>query len=213
MNLAALVGTPLVAFLAFPLETFTFPVRGFKRSVWGRGCGGSPTCCNPGDVESRRDPKKMGISVALPAAMPHGGRRKRLARTRATQRGLSDGDLISRVARARRATPSSCCTGATPDRFSALRSGASATGCAPRTPYRRRSPRSGVLRARTGRSAAPGHPGSTRSPATRSSTASRNRSEPPAEAPDTPSLEPTPAERAETSYVSVAGAPRARRAL
>ena len=31
---------------------------------------------------------------------------------------------------------------------------------------------------------------------------SRNRSEPPAEVPDAPSLEPTPAERAETSYVS-----------
>jgi RNA polymerase sigma-70 factor (ECF subfamily) len=31
---------------------------------------------------------------------------------------------------------------------------------------------------------------------------SRNRSEPPAEAPETPSLEPSPAERAEASYVS-----------
>ncbi len=31
---------------------------------------------------------------------------------------------------------------------------------------------------------------------------SRNRSEPPAEAPDTASLEPSPAERAEASYVS-----------
>ena len=41
----------------------------------------------------------MGISVALPAAMPHGGRRETTGEDPREERGLTDGDLISRVAR------------------------------------------------------------------------------------------------------------------
>lgn len=41
----------------------------------------------------------MGISVALPAAMPHGGRRETTGEDPRDERGLTDGDLISRVAR------------------------------------------------------------------------------------------------------------------
>jgi RNA polymerase sigma-70 factor (ECF subfamily) len=41
----------------------------------------------------------MGISVALPAAMPHGGRRETTGEDPREERGPTDGDLISRVAR------------------------------------------------------------------------------------------------------------------
>jgi RNA polymerase sigma-70 factor, ECF subfamily len=40
----------------------------------------------------------MGISVALPAAMPHGSRRETTGEDPRQARGLSDGDLIRRVA-------------------------------------------------------------------------------------------------------------------
>jgi DNA-directed RNA polymerase specialized sigma24 family protein len=40
----------------------------------------------------------MGISVALPAAMPHGSSRETTGRDPREDRGLTDGDLIRRVA-------------------------------------------------------------------------------------------------------------------
>ena len=51
-------------------------------------------------MESRRDPEEMSLSYALPAAMPYGARREpRTADALETERGVSDGDLIRRVAR------------------------------------------------------------------------------------------------------------------
>ena len=41
----------------------------------------------------------MGVSVALPAAMPRGGSRETTGEDPRDERGLTDGDLISRVAR------------------------------------------------------------------------------------------------------------------
>src|SRR6266576_6659387 len=67
------------------------------------GCGGSPQsaaiCCNPSDVKSRRNPEKMGISIALPAALPRGSSRETTGAHPLHERGLTDGDLIRRVAR------------------------------------------------------------------------------------------------------------------
>src|SRR5712691_4164598 len=60
---------------------------------------GPPVCCNPADVKSRRHPEKMGISIALPAAMPHGSSRETTLGSPPHERGLTDGDLIRRVAR------------------------------------------------------------------------------------------------------------------
>ena len=56
-------------------------------------------CCNPADVEFRRDPEKMGISLALPSAMPHEGNRETTGLNLPDLGRLTDGDLIRRVAR------------------------------------------------------------------------------------------------------------------
>ena len=57
-------------------------------------------CCNPPDVEFRRDPDEMGLSYALPTARPLGvGRDSRAADTPAEEASASDGDLIRRIAR------------------------------------------------------------------------------------------------------------------
>jgi len=56
-------------------------------------------CSNPADVEFRRDPEKMGISLALPSAMPHGANRETTGLNLPDLGRLTDGDLIRRVAR------------------------------------------------------------------------------------------------------------------
>src|SRR5438132_1088486 len=57
-------------------------------------------CCNPPDVVFRRDPDEMGLSYALPTARPLGVERdSRAADTPAEEASASDGDLIRRIAR------------------------------------------------------------------------------------------------------------------
>ena len=95
---------------------------------------------------------------------------------------------------------STSCTVAMHARFSGWRCDGSATAAAPRMPCRRRSCRSGVRRARTSLSAGPGAPwlyGVARNAIV---DRSRARNEPPAEAPDEPSLEIGPDDRAEQSW-------------
>jgi RNA polymerase sigma-70 factor (ECF subfamily) len=143
----------------------------------------------------------MGISVALPAAMPHGGRRETTGEDPRDERRLTDGDLISRVARRdanafellyrrfarpvfglalRRLGDRMRAEDAVQETFAAIWRSA-------RTYRPERGPGAPWLYA-VARNAIVDR--------------SRNRSEPPAEAPDAASLEPTPAERAEASYVS-----------
>jgi RNA polymerase sigma-70 factor, ECF subfamily len=50
-------------------------------------------------MKSRRNPEKMGISIALPAALPRGSSRQTTGTSPLDERGLTDGDLIRRVAR------------------------------------------------------------------------------------------------------------------
>ncbi|HMH40424.1 MAG TPA: sigma-70 family RNA polymerase sigma factor [Gaiellaceae bacterium] len=50
-------------------------------------------------MEFRRDPEKMGISLALPSAMPHGANRETTGLNLPDLGRLTDGDLIRRVAR------------------------------------------------------------------------------------------------------------------
>jgi RNA polymerase sigma-70 factor (ECF subfamily) len=143
----------------------------------------------------------MGISVALPAAMPRGGSRETTGEDPRDERGLTDGDLISRVARRdanafellyrrfarpvfglalRRLGDRMRAEDAVQETFAAIWRSA-------RTYRPERGPGAPWLYA-VARNAIVDR--------------SRNRSEPPAEAPDAPSLEPSPAERAEASYVS-----------
>mgnify|MGYP003693713787 CR=1 FL=1 len=143
----------------------------------------------------------MGISLALPSAMPHEGNRETTGLNLPDLGRLTDGDLIRRVAR-RDANAFE----ALYHRFCAagLRPGAQAA----RRPDARRGCSQETFAAvwRSARTYKPdrgaGAPGSTRSRATRSSTASRSRTEPPGEVPDIASTELGPDERAEASYVS-----------
>jgi RNA polymerase sigma-70 factor (ECF subfamily) len=152
-------------------------------------------------VESRKHPEKMGISVALPAAMPRGGRRETTGENLREERGLTDGDLIGRVAR-RDANAFEVLYGryARPVFGLALRR----LGDRMRAEDAVQETFAAVWRsARTYRpDRGAGAPWLYAVARNAIVDRSRNRSEPPAEVPDTPSLEPTPAERAETSYVS-----------
>ena len=143
----------------------------------------------------------MGISVALPAAMPHGGRRETTGEDPRDERGLSDGDLISRVARR------------DANAFEVLyrRYARPVFGLALRRLGDRMRAEDAVQETfaavwRSARTYRPergaGAPWLYAVARNAIVDRSRNRSEPPAEPPDTPSLEPTPAERAEASYVS-----------
>src|SRR5213079_861205 len=59
----------------------------------------SVLCCNPADVEMRRDPEEMGV-YALPAAVPLGAPKEAAQREPfVDDPSVSDGDLIRRVAR------------------------------------------------------------------------------------------------------------------
>ena len=143
----------------------------------------------------------MGVSVALPAAMPRGGSRETTGEDPRHQRGLSDGDLISRVARR------------DANAFELLyrRYARPVFGLAFRRLGDRMRAEDAVQETfaavwRSARTYRPergaGAPWLYAVARNAIVDRSRNRSEPPAEAPDVPSSEPTPAERADASYVA-----------
>ncbi len=143
----------------------------------------------------------MGISVAFPAAMPHGSHRETTGADPRHQGGPTDGALISRVAqRDANAFELLYHRYARPVFGLALRR----LGDRMRAEDAVQETFAAVWRsARTYRpERGPGAPWLYAVARNAIVDRSRNRSEPPAEAPDTPSLEPTPAERAEASYVS-----------
>jgi RNA polymerase sigma-70 factor (ECF subfamily) len=152
-------------------------------------------------MEFRRDPKKMGISVALPAAIPHGGGRETTGEDLRRDRGLTDGDLIRRVARR------------DADAFELLyqRYARPVFGLALRRLGDRMRAEDAVQETftavwRSARTYRPergaGAPWLYAVARNAIVDRSRNRSEPPAEAPDVAAVEPGPAERAEASYVA-----------
>lgn len=143
----------------------------------------------------------MGISVAFPAAMPRGSHRETTGADLRHQGGPTDGALISRVAqRDANAFELLYHRYARPVFGLALRR----LGDRMRAEDAVQETFAAVWRsARTYRpERGPGAPWLYAVARNAIVDRSRNRSEPPAEAPDTPSLEPTPAERAEASYVS-----------
>ena len=143
----------------------------------------------------------MGISVALPAAMPHGSSRETTGENPLAKRGLTDGDLIRRVARR------------DADAFELLyhRYARPVFGLALRRLGDRMRAEDAVQDTfaavwRSARTYRPergaGAPWLYAVARNAIVDRSRNRSEPPAEAPDTAAVEPGPAERAEASYVA-----------
>jgi RNA polymerase sigma-70 factor (ECF subfamily) len=143
----------------------------------------------------------MGISIALPAAMPHGSSRETTGATPLHERGLTDGDLIRRVARR------------DADAFELLyqRYARPVFGLALRRLGDRMRAEDAVQEtfAAIWRSAKTYRPERGAGAPWLYTVArnaivdrSRSRSEPPAEVPETAAVEPGPAERAETSYVA-----------
>jgi RNA polymerase sigma-70 factor (ECF subfamily) len=143
----------------------------------------------------------MGISIALPAAMPHGSSRETAAEGFLRERGLTDGDLIRRIARR------------DADAFEILyhRYARPVFGLALRRLGDRMRAEDAVQEtfAAIWRSAKTYRPErGAGAPwlytVARNSIVdrSRNRSEPPTEVPETAATEPGPPERAETSYVA-----------
>jgi RNA polymerase sigma-70 factor (ECF subfamily) len=143
----------------------------------------------------------MGVSVALPAAMPRSGSRETTGENPRDEPGPTDGDLISRVARR------------DANAFELLyrRYARPVFGLALRRLGDRMRAEDAVQETfaavwRSARTYRPergaGAPWLYAVARNAIVDRSRNRSEPPAEAPDAASLEPTPAERAEASYVS-----------
>jgi RNA polymerase sigma-70 factor (ECF subfamily) len=143
----------------------------------------------------------MGISVALPAAMPHGGSRETTGEDLRRPRGLTDGDLIRRVARR------------DANAFELLyqRYSRPVFGLALRRLGDRMRAEDAVQETfaavwRSARTYRPergaGAPWLYTVARNAIVDRSRNRNEPPIEVPDTAALEPGPAERAEDSYVA-----------
>jgi RNA polymerase sigma-70 factor (ECF subfamily) len=143
----------------------------------------------------------MGISVALPAAMPHGSSRETTGEDLRRPRGLTDGDLIRRVARR------------DANAFELLyqRYSRPVFGLALRRLGDRMRAEDAVQETfaavwRSARTYRPergaGAPWLYTVARNAIVDRSRNRSEPPTEVPDTAALEPGPAERAEDSYVA-----------
>lgn len=143
----------------------------------------------------------MGFSVALPSAMPRGSSRETTGEDPRDERGLTDGDLISRVARR------------DANAFELLyrRYARPVFGLALRRLGDRMRAEDAVQETfaavwRSARTYKPdrgaGAPWLYAVARNAIVDRSRSRTEPPTEVPDAPSLEPTPAERAETSYVS-----------
>src|SRR3989442_3184811 len=143
----------------------------------------------------------MGMSIALPAAMPHGSSRETTFGSPLHERGLTDGDLIRRVARR------------DADAFEALyrRYARSVCGLALRRLGDRMTAEDAVQETfaaiwRSARTYKPdrgaGAPWLYAVARNAIVDRSRGRPEPPGEGPELPSDEPSPAERAETSYTS-----------
>jgi RNA polymerase sigma-70 factor (ECF subfamily) len=143
----------------------------------------------------------MGMSIALPAAMPRGSSPETTLESPLHERGLTDGDLIRRVARR------------DADAFELLyqRYARPVFGLALRRLGDRMRAEDAVQEtfAAIWRSAKTYRPERGAGAPWLYTVArnaivdrSRNRSEPPAEVPETASPEPGPAERAETSYVA-----------
>jgi RNA polymerase sigma-70 factor (ECF subfamily) len=143
----------------------------------------------------------MGISVALPAAMPHGSSRETTGEDLRRPRGLTDGDLIRRVARR------------DANAFELLyqRYSRPVFGLALRRLGDRMRAEDAVQETfaavwRSARTYRPergaGAPWLYTVARNAIVDRSRNRNEPPIEVPDTAALEPGPAERAEDSYVA-----------
>jgi RNA polymerase sigma-70 factor (ECF subfamily) len=143
----------------------------------------------------------MGISIALPAAMPRGSTRETTGDNPLERRGVTDGDLIRRVA------------GRDADAFEVLyhRYARPVFGLALRRLGDRMRAEDAVQEtfAAIWRSAKTYRPERGAGAPWLYTVArnaivdrSRNRSEPPTEVPETAAVEPGPAERAETSYVA-----------
>src|SRR6266487_1915576 len=143
----------------------------------------------------------MGISIALPAAMPHGSRRETSGASPPHERGLTDGDLIRRVARR------------DADAFEILyrRYARPVFGLALRRLGDRMRAEDAVQETfaaiwRSARSykpeRGPGAPWLFAVARNAIADGGRKRVEPPAEAPDEPSREAGPDERAEQEWVS-----------
>jgi RNA polymerase sigma-70 factor, ECF subfamily len=143
----------------------------------------------------------MGISIALPAAVPHGSSRETTGENLLQAHGLTDGDLIRRVARR------------DANAFEILyqRYARPVFGLALRRLGDRMRAEDAVQETfaaiwRSARTYRPergaGAPWLYTVARNAIVDRSRNRSEPPAEVPDTAAVEPGPAERAETSYVA-----------
>jgi RNA polymerase sigma-70 factor (ECF subfamily) len=159
-------------------------------------------CSNPADVHSRKDPKEMGVSYALPTALPFEARPEpRTPEPFVDDPSISDGELIRRVAR--RDAPA----------FEALyrRYARSVFGLALRRLGDRMTAEDAVQEtfaaiwrsARTYRAdRGPGAPWLYAVARNAIADRGRSRTEPPGDGPDLPSDEPTPAERAETSYTA-----------
>jgi len=157
-------------------------------------------CSNPADVEFRRDPEEMGLSYALPAAMPHATRRE-TSEDAPREPRPSDGDLIRRVARR------------DPNAFEALyrRYARPVFGLALRRLGDRMRAEDAVQETftavwRSARTYKPergaGAPWLYAVARNAIVDRTRNRTEPPGENPDVPSAEAGPDERAEASYTS-----------
>jgi len=143
----------------------------------------------------------MGISVALPAAMPHGSSRETTGESPLNERGPTDGDLIRRVAR----------NDANAFELLYRRYARPIFGLALRRLGDRMRAEDAVQETftaiwRSARTYRPergaGAPWLYAVARNAIVDRSRNRSEPPAEAPDTAAVEPGPEERAEASYVA-----------
>jgi RNA polymerase sigma-70 factor, ECF subfamily len=143
----------------------------------------------------------MGMSIALPAAMPRGSSRQTAGENPLEERGLTDGDLIRRVARR------------DAEAFEVLyrRYARPVFGLALRRLGDRMRAEDAVQETfaavwRSARTYRPDRGAGAPWLYTVARNAivdrSRNRSEPPAEVPEKASGEPGPAERAETSYVA-----------
>jgi RNA polymerase sigma-70 factor, ECF subfamily len=152
-------------------------------------------------MEFRRDPKKMGISVALPAAMPQGTGRETSQQSLPEESGLTDGVLLQRIA------------GRDSGAFEELyhRYARSVFGLALRRLGDRMRAEDAVQETfaavwRSARTYRPdrgaGAPWLYAVARNAIVDRSRNRAEPPGEAPDVASNEPGPDERAEASYTS-----------
>jgi RNA polymerase sigma-70 factor (ECF subfamily) len=156
---------------------------------------------NPRDVEFRRDPEDMGVSLALPSALPQGSRRETTGATPPDHEELTDGDLIRLVARR------------DANAFETLyrRFARPVFGLALRRLGDRMRAEDAVQETfaavwRSARTYKPdrgaGAPWLYAVARNAIVDRSRSKSDPPAEVPDTPSNEPGPEERAEASDVS-----------